>query len=129
MQVKDRIYYLGENKHPDIESMVAFLLDEGLLFCHTQDSKLTLFLNINDYFIPAADSEDLTEEDIPILFEAYRSKQYDGVAEFVAKKRNIPNVHWRNDPRFQWIAHKYFVKIVNFSREIGLNHSADIGKA
>ena len=80
--------------------MIAFLLDEGIVFLSNGTSSdgnraACLFVNINDYFAPAADSEDLPFSDIPKLFDMYRKDGYNGVTQYVADKRGIPNKHWR----------------------------------
>jgi hypothetical protein len=81
---------------PDHEMMIAYLLDEGVVSvsCNGNDAA-SLFVNVNDHFAPAADAEDLTYDDIPKLFDMYRKDGYDGVYQYVADKRNIPNKHWR----------------------------------
>ena len=107
LDIKDdrRIYYyniLGKME-PDYESMAAYLLDEGILFvgsavdkCDNQDCA-GLFININDYFVPAADSEPVTYIELPKLYELYKERKYDGVSQFVADKRGIPNIYWRDE--------------------------------
>jgi hypothetical protein len=55
-----------------------------------------LFVLINDWFVPGSDAESIELGEIPQLFELYRAKGYDGVCEFVANKRGIPNKHWRD---------------------------------
>jgi hypothetical protein len=107
LDIKDdrRTYYyniLGKME-PDYESMAAYLLDEGILFvgsavdkCDNQDCA-GLFININDYFVPAADSEPVTYIELPKLYELYKERKYDGVAQFVADKRGIPNIYWRDE--------------------------------
>jgi hypothetical protein len=96
--MSDRIYYydIDGKKVPDEESMVAFLLDEGVLYLMPNGNRVNLIININDYFVPAADGEFITFEEIPVLFELYQNKQHQGICEFVANKRGIPNKHWRN---------------------------------
>jgi hypothetical protein len=99
-----RTYYHDLGEHgidPDRESMAALLLDEGVIYLSrmwdAQDNEgAYLCININDYFTPAADSEDLAWSDIPKLFDMYRKDGYNGVAKYVADKRGIPNKRWRN---------------------------------
>lgn len=96
----ERTYYydMGENGvYPDDESMIAFLLDECILFVGNDygDGTVNLYININDYFAPAADAENLPTKDIAKLFEMYRKDGYNGVAQYVADKRGIPNKRWR----------------------------------
>jgi hypothetical protein len=89
---------------PDHESMLAYLIDEGILFSGNSydNNTATLYININDYFAPASDAEKLPHSDIPKLFEMYRENKYDGVAQYVADKRGIPNKPWRDkDSAFQ----------------------------
>lgn len=83
---------------PDHENMIAFLIDESILFVGNYDTNgmINLFVNINDFFHPASDAEPLPLNDVPKLFDLYREKDYDGVAEFVAFKRGIENISWRD---------------------------------
>ena len=99
----NRTYYydIDGKKLPDPESMAAYLLDEGILFvgsavdkCDNQECA-GLFININDYFVPAADSEPVTYDEQPKLYEMYKEKKYDGVSQFVADKRGVPNISWK----------------------------------
>ena len=105
--IKDdrRTYYyniLGKMM-PDHESMAAYLLDEGIL-CVTSaidryDHRecISLYININDYFVPASDAEVVTYDELPKLYDLYKERKYDGVAQFVADKRGIPNIYWRDE--------------------------------
>ena len=94
-------YYIKGKMVPDIESMCAFLLDEGILYVtsaierDTNNECIGLYILINDYFVPAADSESVTYDEIPKLFKMYKEKKQDGVAQFVADKRGIPNIYWK----------------------------------
>ena len=98
-----RTYYYDLGEHgiePDYESMAAFLLDEGVVYLSAMrdaenNKGAYLCININDHFHPAADSEDLPWEDIPKLFDMYRKDGYNGVAQYVADKRGIPNKYWK----------------------------------
>ena len=104
--IKDdrRTYYYNifGKMEPDYESMAAYLLDEGILFvglaidkCDNQEC-VGLFININDYFVPMADSEAVTYHELPKLYELYKERKHDGVAQFVADKRGIPNIYWKD---------------------------------
>ena len=106
-EIKDdkRTYYYNINgkMEPDYESMCAYLLDESILFvgsaidkCYKQECT-ELFININDYFAPAADSEPVTYSELPKLYEMYKSQKYDGISQFVADKRGIPNICWKDE--------------------------------
>ena len=93
------IYYFdisGENV-PNEDAMVAFLLDKGIIsVCCNVDNPANLYVGVNDYFVPAADSEELPFKDIPKLFEMYRKDGYNGVYQYVADKRGVPNKHWKD---------------------------------
>jgi hypothetical protein len=104
-----RVYYydIEGKKVPDIESMVAYLIDAGVLCvgvnkyqCSSSGEimgpTLTLHILINDYFHPASDGEDISYDEVPRLYELYREKDWKGTCEFVADKRGIPNKHWRD---------------------------------
>ena len=101
----DRIYYydIDGKMLPDPESMAAYLLDEGVLFITSaidrcaQKECLGLYVLINDYFVPGSDAESVTYDELPKLFEIYKEKQWDGVSQFVADKRGIPNIYWKDE--------------------------------
>lgn len=106
-EIKDdkRTYYYNINgkMEPDYESMAAYLLDESILFvtsavdkCDKQEC-IGLFININDYFVPASDAESVTYDELPKLYDLYKSRKYDGVSQFVADKRGIPNICWKDE--------------------------------
>jgi hypothetical protein len=95
----ERNYYFDINgeKVPNEEDMLAFLLDESILFSGNDygDGTINLYININDYFAPAADAESLPSRDVAKLFDMYKENGYNGVAQYVANKRGIHNKHWR----------------------------------
>lgn len=106
-EIKDdkRTYYYNINgtMEPDYESMCAYLLDESILFVGVAVAKydgdkecVGLFININDYFGPGSDSEVVTCNELPKLYDMYTSRKYDGVSQFVADKRGIPNISWKD---------------------------------
>jgi hypothetical protein len=108
LDIKDdrRTYYynIRGKMVPDYESMAAYLLDEGILFAGVAIAKydagkecVGLFININDYFVPAADSETVTYDELPKLYEMYKERKCDGVSQFVADKRGIPNIYWKDE--------------------------------
>jgi hypothetical protein len=100
----NRTYYydIDGKKDPDYENIAAYLLDEGVLFVsnaidrYTQKECLGLYVLINDYFGPGADAENVTYDELPKLFDMYKEKQWNGVSQFVADKRGIPNIYWRD---------------------------------
>jgi hypothetical protein len=96
----ERNYYfeIAGEKVPNEEDMLAFLLDEGILFSGNDygDGTINLYINVNDYFAPAADAESLPHKDIPKLFEMYKENGYNGICQYVADKRGIPNKRWRD---------------------------------
>jgi hypothetical protein len=95
----ERNYYfeIAGEKVPNEEDMLAFLLDESILFSGNDygDGTINLYININDYFGPGADAESLPSRDVAKLFDMYKENGYNGVAQYVADKRGIPNKHWR----------------------------------
>ena len=97
-----RIYYYDirdvNGPIPDHENMIAFLLDESILFAGNDygSGTVTLYININDFFGPGCDAEPLPLNDVPTLFNLYKTKGYDGVSEYVAFKRGIENIRWRD---------------------------------
>jgi hypothetical protein len=97
----ERTFYYDLGKDgpaPDLENMIAFLLDAGTLFVGNDygNGTVNLYININDYFGPGSDAESLPIKDIAKLFDMYRKDGYNGVAQFVADKRGIPNKHWKD---------------------------------
>lgn len=89
-----RAYYHG--MVADREMMVAYLIDEGVLVLGADtDKTISLYIQINDFFVPAADSEELPYDDVHILFEKYRINEWAGVVEYVANKRKVEPIHWR----------------------------------
>lgn len=106
--IKDnnRTYYynIRGKMEPDYESMAAYLLDAGILFVSSAISKqqngkdcLALYVLINDYFVPGSDWEEVTYDELPKLYELYKERKHDGVSQFVADKRGIPNIYWRDE--------------------------------
>ncbi len=94
----NRQYYfdVGGKQEANKTAMVAYLLDCGALFIGSESVEKTsgLYILINDYFGPGADSETIEPREIPKLFELYRQKKFEGICEFVANKRGVPNVSW-----------------------------------
>lgn len=99
----NREYYfdIDGKQVPDESAMAAYLIDQDVLAIGSATSECKkkttgLYVLINDYFGPGSDAEEITIDEIPKLFELYKSNSFDGVCEFVAIKRGISNVHWRN---------------------------------
>jgi len=94
-------YDINDKMVADHENMAAYLLDEGILGVTSAVDRyngkecLGLYVNINDYLVPCSDAESVTYDELPILYELYKQRKYDGVAQFVADKRGVPNKHWR----------------------------------
>ena len=94
-------YDINDKMVPDHGNMTAYLLDECILFVtsavnrHDGKECLGLCININDYFGPCADADSVTDDELPKLYELYKQRKHDGVAQFVADKRGVPNKHWR----------------------------------
>ncbi len=94
-----RRYYIemngGENV-PREEDMIAYLLDECVLMITDENDSISLTINVSDYFHPAADDEKFPMNDIPKIYELYKEKQYNGILEYVAEKRKIENISWKD---------------------------------
>jgi hypothetical protein len=85
----DKKYYhkLSDgSKYPDLEEMVIYLLNDGILFVGNGDT-IKLLLNCNDVFIPASDAENVTEAELPVLFKLCRESKY-GYVKWSCIKRN-----------------------------------------
>ena len=95
----ERNYYFDicGKKVPNEEDMLAFLLDDGIVFSGNDygNGTVNLYINVNDYFAPAADAESFSHKDIAKLFDMYKENGYNGVAQYVADKRGIPNKKWK----------------------------------
>lgn len=76
---------LDEKNKQAIETMM--FSDAFMLNLH--DNKVNMWLCVNDVFYPAADAEDISLEDLPVLAELYEQYDYPGIVAWVAKKRNI----------------------------------------
>lgn len=104
MESQQRVYYhqlSNTDIEPDVESMSAYLLNEGVLFCNNGagcdgEPSLILYVLCNDHFAPAADGESVTYSELPTLYECYKAKGWAGVHEFVANKRGISPLYWRD---------------------------------
>lgn len=93
-----RTYYFDINgkKEPDCDAMLAFFLDEEIVFCNSrkylnldksiQKETIVVFVNINDIFVPAADALEITTGELPIVFDLYQKYSYDGVIQWAALK-------------------------------------------
>lgn len=102
--MNNRKYYhdINGKMEPDHENMAAYLIDEGVLVLtsvinrDTQKECLELSIMINDYFGPGSDAESVTYDELPKIYDMYINQKYDGVCQFVADKRGVSNIHWRN---------------------------------
>lgn len=75
---------------------VLRLLAVDVLYCHRgDDGVVTAFINLNDYFIPAADGEAIAMNDAPALAALYDQGGWPAISQWVADRRGIPNQHWR----------------------------------
>lgn len=79
-----RTYYYGS--HPDHESMLAYLLDEGVAFCDGDARGLGIFINLSDTFVPAADSMTLSLDALPTVFELHQKHGYYGLVLWAAPR-------------------------------------------
>jgi len=91
-------YVIDGQRVPNEESMISKLLDDNILFCNSRkfldpfsnevrEETLVLFLNCNDCFVPAADAECLTSQELPDFFSLYEKLGDWATVEFVARKR------------------------------------------
>jgi hypothetical protein len=99
----NRTYYYdiyGKIRNQDYESMVAYRLDEGVLFVTTaidrctQKECLGLYILINDYFCSRFQMLSLLlMMNCQNYLRCIKRKQWNGVSKFVADKRGIPNIY------------------------------------
>jgi hypothetical protein len=96
---RQHYYYAGAVKIPDIEAMVATLLDDLILTIdkktyldaesRIQKEAIGLFVICNDIFAwGVADAEEITLEELPELFELSEKNKYAGVVQWLCTKRN-----------------------------------------
>jgi hypothetical protein len=78
--------------------MCFFGKDEEVCLDGSTDSKTAvLFVNCNDLFGPGADGEDIALKEIPELCKMYIEDKNTAVLNWVAKKRGVPAVYWRDE--------------------------------
>jgi hypothetical protein len=99
--IENEYWFVIDGKRvPNEESILSKLLDENILFCNSRkfqcpfskevtEETIVLFINCNDCFAPAADSECLTLEELPVLFSLYEKIEDWATVEFVSRKRKI----------------------------------------
>lgn len=82
----------------DEEYALARLLVDGVLFCNTRDflwddkkagRTVVLFVNCNDTFAPASDSEEITADEIKSLYHSHTEDPNYGAIKWVARRRNL----------------------------------------
>jgi hypothetical protein len=87
--------------------LLAHLIINNIIFCNDgwwfkkegkgwQDGYTTLHVNCNDFFVPAADAEDITYSEIEDLYRMWEKDPSMGVYQWVAKKRGIDCVYWKD---------------------------------
>lgn len=93
----DVYFYISGNLRYDTEKMAARLLDNHILHICTSDYMIDddeeesgqtaiMFANANDLFGPGADCVDVTEEDIPSLYQAWKHKDSHSLDMWLCKK-------------------------------------------
>lgn len=63
------------------------LLGEDIAFISGQSDREPC-LNMNDIFVRAADAEPFTIQEAPMLLKIYETEGFDGLIQWVSKKRN-----------------------------------------
>lgn len=67
-----------------------------VLTCYpTDDGTVKVAVNLNDYFVPASDGEEIAMADAPVLEALYKQEGWPAIHQWVADRRGIPNQHWR----------------------------------
>jgi len=64
---------------------VLELMAESIMWYDPEEKRP--YLNVNDCFVPASDSEDVTLQDIPELYKIWKESGDDGLVEWVRVKR------------------------------------------
>lgn len=54
-----------------------------------------LILRYSDWFVPGGDGESIQLADAPTILDVWRSADFDGIRQWIADRRGVPNVHWR----------------------------------
>ena len=80
------------------------LLLDNIIELSKNDDKTTLWLNVNDIFYTAADGEDFSIEDLPLLAGLQSKYGFDGVIAWVAKKRNLEPLSFKFKKTTEYIA-------------------------
>lgn len=86
--LRSKINELSHLHGNEITKSITVLLDENLLFANFIGMDIMFTLNVNDVFIPAADDEEVSVEDMPEVIELYDMFDGDGLLAWVSKKRN-----------------------------------------
>ena len=105
---RDKIYiplhykgYIVDADDPEIEEALGYLLAETVLitgFFSPPNPQLQFGVLCNDTFYRAADMELLTDSsEIFDVFHIYRKDGYDGLVEWIAKRRGIRPLKERNN--------------------------------
>lgn len=101
-----REYYLDDDMTvPNREMMLSYLLENDIVFMNTRpyvclDGKvhpetIVIFVNCNDICAPASDAVEITESELPVLFESvYESKSTFGQIKWICKKINCQPMKW-----------------------------------
>ena len=86
------INHLTGAKEPDYDEIVRYLLDNYVLFVgqrevtEERNPVLALYVLINDVFVPAADSLDISRRELPELLELYLKHGDYGTIIWAAEK-------------------------------------------
>lgn len=81
-----------------VEEMEAamYLVADDVIGLSRHDSEIKPFVMCNDFFAPAADGEDIEWNELPELLKRVRSGGEREGLRWVAERRGVPFVYWRD---------------------------------
>lgn len=78
---------------------VMRLCADDVVTCYpTDDGTVKVAVNLNDYFVPASDGEEIEMADAPTLVALMDQGGWQAIYQWVADRRGVPNRHWRLKP-------------------------------
>lgn len=77
---------------------IQLAVDDELIFVAEDGGVITPALLCNDFFVPAADAEDIVWNEVPGLRDLYFAGGSTALLKWIAKRRGVPYKHWRKGP-------------------------------
>lgn len=95
------IYFIDDKEYCDESAILIYLLERDVLFCNSRQyicpfdksirpETIVLFVICNDVFAwGCADSEEITCDELPVLYKAVKADPKNAVVKWACKKRNL----------------------------------------